>query len=73
MHFLGLNGMPRRIPDYPDIYAPLNILASHGSFLGFLSLVFFIFFYYKSLSFGNYYFYNFINTKKPLSIFLFSD
>jgi cytochrome c oxidase subunit 1 len=42
MHFLGLAGMPRRIPDYPDHFFGLNLLALAGSVLtaGSLSIFF---------------------------------
>lgn len=43
MHFLGLSGMPRRIPDYPDAYAGWNFVASYGSYLSILSLILFMF------------------------------
>lgn len=43
MHFLGLAGMPRRIPDYPDAYALWNGVASLGSFISIVSV--FVFFY----------------------------
>jgi cytochrome c oxidase subunit 1 len=43
MHFLGLSGMPRRIPDYADVFAFWNSVATFGSYISVVGL--FIFFY----------------------------
>ena len=49
MHFLGLAGMPRRIPDYPDAYAFWNSIASLGSLISISSLIFFVYVVYDML------------------------
>ncbi len=41
-HFLGLAGMPRRIPDYPDVYAGWNYWSSIGSYIGGISVLVFL-------------------------------
>jgi cytochrome c oxidase subunit 1 len=48
MHFLGLAGMPRRIPDYPDSYLLWNQVASVGSYISFYAFLFFLFFVWVS-------------------------
>jgi heme/copper-type cytochrome/quinol oxidase subunit 1 len=49
MHFLGLAGMPRRIPDFPDAYAGWNAVASYGSYISAFSALFFFYVVYETL------------------------
>jgi heme/copper-type cytochrome/quinol oxidase subunit 1 len=50
MHFLGLAGMPRRIPDYPDAYAGWNAICSYGSYLSVLGAVLFFYIVFATLT-----------------------
>jgi cytochrome c oxidase subunit 1 len=52
MHFLGLAGMPRRIPDYPDAFAGWNYVASIGSAIAGFGAIFFLFVVFHTLRFG---------------------
>jgi heme/copper-type cytochrome/quinol oxidase subunit 1 len=48
MHFLGLAGMPRRIPDYPDAYSNWNSIASYGSYISLIGAFFFMYIIYAT-------------------------
>ena len=52
MHFVGLAGMPRRIPDYALQFADFNMIASMGAFLFGFSQVFFLFIVIKTIRGG---------------------
>jgi cytochrome c oxidase subunit I len=51
-HFLGLAGMPRRIPDYPDAYAGWNMISSIGAYIAGASAIFFMYVVYRALTAG---------------------
>jgi len=42
-HFLGLAGLPRRIPDYPDSFAGWNFISSFGSIVSVIATALFIY------------------------------
>jgi heme/copper-type cytochrome/quinol oxidase subunit 1 len=63
MHFLGLAGMPRRIPDFPDAYSGWNSLASYGSYISAVGAIFFFFIVFETLIHGKR-----VEDPKPLTI-----
>ena len=48
-HFLGLQGMPRRISDYPDGFAGWNLVSSFGSIISVAATWLFLYIVYKQL------------------------
>jgi cytochrome c oxidase subunit 1 len=53
-HFLGLAGMPRRIPDYPDAYSGWNLISSLGSIISVVATLIFIYIVYDLFRNENY-------------------
>ena len=51
-HFLGLQGMPRRIPDYPDAFAGWNYISSLGSYTSAASFFLFLIIVAHAFLFG---------------------
>jgi len=76
MHFLGLSGMPRRIPDYPDAFVGWNLIASFGSMISIISSLVFLYLLFNLLAkkknmmylqiIGKYL--HFLNLKKEVSL-----
>ncbi|MBL4644933.1 MAG: cytochrome c oxidase subunit I [Rhizobiales bacterium] len=49
-HFLGLNGMPRRIVDYPDAFASWNYVSSIGSYMSAFAVLIFLYGVYEAFA-----------------------
>jgi cytochrome c oxidase subunit 1 len=64
MHFLGLNGKPRRIPDYADGYAGWNEIMSKGSIMTVLSVILFLYIVSNSIFINKKYYLDPVNYSK---------
>jgi len=53
-HFLGLAGMPRRIPDYPDAFSGWNAISSFGSLVSVIATILFGYILYDIFSSENF-------------------
>ncbi len=51
-HFLGLAGMPRRIPDYNDAYAGWNAISSYGAYMAGAGVLLFLYIIFHTFAFG---------------------
>jgi cytochrome c oxidase subunit I len=52
MHFMGLAGMPRRVPDYPDAFAGWNMISTLGAYITVVGTIVFFVVIYKTLASG---------------------
>lgn len=52
MHFAGIQGMPRKILDYPDCYSIFQIISSLGSVITFIGFIFFNYLLIDSIYFS---------------------
>nr|YP_008474889.1 cytochrome c oxidase subunit 1 [Diddensiella santjacobensis]AGS44124.1 cytochrome c oxidase subunit 1 [Diddensiella santjacobensis] len=51
-HFLGLQAMPRRIPNYPDAFYGWNFVSSIGSIISLVSVILFFYIIYDQIVYG---------------------
>ena len=52
-HFLGLQGMPRRVSDYPDAFFGWNLVSSIGSIISVMATLYFLIIVFDQLTKGN--------------------
>ena len=62
LHFLGLSGMPRRIPDFPDYYEGWNQISSFGSTISVVATLIFFYVVFDLFVYGK------VGTKAPYAI-----